>query len=83
MAEMLSPTVPERPDACDFLRLPDVLKRTGLSKSEVYRKAGDPSDPFPQRRQYRDRRGSFWTSLELTAWQLAELDVNDFDELLR
>lgn len=57
----------------EFWSLKTVVERVGLSKSEIYRREADGR--FPKRRGYRgDGAKKFWTSTEVRAWQLAQLD---------
>lgn len=51
----------------EFLRLPQVQRATGLSKSEIYRRIsrGD----FPAPRKYPGTMKTFWLSTEVRAWQ--------------
>lgn len=51
-----------------FLRLPDVVKATGYSKSEIYRQMAAGS--FPKSRTYRANPAKrFWLMSEIQAWQ--------------
>ena len=67
----------------EFWRLKAVEPKTGLSKSEIYRRMKDADsalNPFPPSRPYRSgRRGPgaavFWVSADVEAWQLAELGL--------
>lgn len=78
-----SPGVLARPTDTEiaFLRLPQVIAATGLSRSSIYVKVRDPADPFPAPRHYSDRRGSFWTSVEIRDWQRRQIG-DEFDALL-
>jgi predicted DNA-binding transcriptional regulator AlpA len=63
-----------------FWRLPDVLARVGLSKTELYRRMRDTDpelNPFPASRPYRgeDKKGVFWLSTDIRDWQLREIGV--------
>ncbi len=58
----------------DFLRLPDVMKRSGLSKSEIYRRIQEGT--FPKSHAYATRRvgkSVFWLASELRQWQKREV----------
>jgi prophage regulatory protein len=50
-----------------FLRLPDVIKATGLSKSEIYRRIA--AGLFPSGRRYLGSNRVFWCFSEIAAWQ--------------
>lgn len=64
-----------------FLRLPDVVKITGISKSEIYRQVADGRFPAP--RHYRDSPGKkFWLSTQIKDWQRDQLGDDDFGDLL-
>ena len=54
-----------------FLRLPDVRARTGLSRSEIYRRIADQSFPEPVKI---GQRSSAWASSEVDQWIAAVLD---------
>lgn len=59
-----------------FLRLPDVMATTGLSKSEVYRRIECEENPLPKPYRYKNggpRAGVFWRSDELEDWQMREI----------
>ena len=48
-----------------FLRLDEVLNRTGLSRSYIYKRVGDGSFPSPRKV---GGRASVWLDSELTEW---------------
>lgn len=51
-----------------FLRLPDVLKATGYSKSEIYRQMA--AGAFPRSHSYRaNPKKRFWLLSEIQNWQ--------------
>ena len=54
-----------------FLRLPDVLAKTGLGKTDLYEriKRGE----FPRGRNYSGSRITFWLNSEVKAWQAEQL----------
>lgn len=54
----------------EFWRLPRVIAATGLSKTEIYRRAGQGRFPAPRR--YPGTTKTFWLSTEVRTWQ-AEL----------
>ena len=59
-----------------FLRLPEVMSMTGLSKSEIYRRMNSGENPVPKPHRYRDggpRASVFWPSNEIEDWQMKEL----------
>ena len=51
----------------EFWRLPKVIEKTGLSKSEIYRRVSD--NRFPRSRRYPDSDMAFWLSSEVVEWQ--------------
>lgn len=57
----------------EFWRLPTVMQKTGLSKSEIYRRIS--YDKFPKSRRYPDSDKTFWLSQDVIAWQLEALAV--------
>jgi prophage regulatory protein len=64
---------PTDPPDIEFLRLPAVIARVGLSKTEIYRRIKEGT--FPASRPYRGgaRMGVFWLSSEIRQWQHNEL----------
>lgn len=54
-----------------FLRLPDVLAKTGLGKTDLYEriKRGE----FPRGRNYSGSRITFWLNSEVKTWQAEQL----------
>ena len=54
-----------------FLRLPDVLAKTGLGKTDLYEriKRGE----FPRGRNYSGSRITFWLNSEVKRWQAEQL----------
>lgn len=66
--------------AFQFLRLPDVMKASGLSKSEIYRRVAEKRFPAP--RPYKDAPTKrFWLSTEISQWQSDQLGCSDEDIL--
>ncbi|PAL23522.1 AlpA family transcriptional regulator [Sphingopyxis sp. GW247-27LB] len=56
----------------EFWRLPTVLKVTGLSRAQIYRRINDGS--FPKAKSYRGGgRTVFWLSSDIRNWQQEEL----------
>ncbi len=55
----------------EFWRLPTVVQKVGLSRSEIYRRISDGR--FPKPRRYPDSDKSFWLSSEVQAWQMEAL----------
>ncbi|MFZ5657833.1 MAG: helix-turn-helix transcriptional regulator [Pseudomonadota bacterium] len=58
-----------------LLRFPEVHRRTGLSRSEIYRRIGAASFPAPIKL---GERASAWAEHEVTAWiaeRVAERDA--------
>jgi prophage regulatory protein len=62
----------------EFWRLDTVIQKTGLSKSEIYRRMGEGT--FPKSRKYPNSEKTFWLSSDVEAWQHKVLGV---DELCR
>ena len=50
-----------------FLRLPEVRRRTGLSRSEIYRRVAKGADSFPQPVRL-GRRCTVFVAAEIEAW---------------
>lgn len=57
----------ELADDEEFWRLPVVEQRSGLSRSEIYRRVG--LGRFPGPRSYKDSNKSFWLASEIRQWQ--------------
>lgn len=58
-----------------FMRLPDVVKHVGLSKSELYRQIA--AGRFPAPRPYRDNpKKRFWLQSEVEMWQVAQIHAD-------
>lgn len=57
----------------EFWRLPVVIQKTGLSKSEIYRRISDGR--FPKSRRYPDSDKTFWLSRDVLTWQLETLGI--------
>ncbi|MGO1073735.1 helix-turn-helix transcriptional regulator [Lysobacter sp. CA199] len=53
------------PSVSDLLRLPEVMRRTGLSRSEVYRRVAAETFPAPVKL---GARASAWVAVEVGAW---------------
>lgn len=51
----------------EFWRMPEVIRRTGLSKSEIYRRID--AGTFPAARKYDNSNKRFWVSSDVVAWQ--------------
>lgn len=51
----------------EFWRLPTVMQKVGLSKSEIYRRISDGR--FPKSRRYPDSDKTYWVSTEVVEWQ--------------
>jgi prophage regulatory protein len=60
--------------ASEILRLPDVRKRTGLSRSSIYIKVSEGRFPRPIRI---GDRAVGWISAEIEAWQSARVAERD------
>lgn len=54
-----------------FLRLPEVRAKTGLSRSEIYRRIANQTFPEPVKI---GRRSSAWASNEVEQWIAAVID---------
>lgn len=57
-----------------YLRLPDVLDRTGLSRRTIYRRIS--SGTFPRQRPISDGAVA-WLESEITAWQQAPMEWSE------
>ncbi|WP_198032496.1 helix-turn-helix transcriptional regulator [Aerolutibacter daejeonensis] len=68
--DMPSPELAEVTLRPELVRLPVVLARTGLSKSEVYRRVAAGTFPRPTRLGYRT---SAWSASEIDQWVDARL----------
>jgi predicted DNA-binding transcriptional regulator AlpA len=55
-----------------FLRLPEVRRRTGLSRSEIYRRAAKGPSSFPQPVRL-GRRCTVFVASEVEAWTQARI----------
>jgi predicted DNA-binding transcriptional regulator AlpA len=66
---------PNAPTDEEFWRLPAVIERVGLSKSEIYRRMRDGS--FPANKRYRRGSGVFWLASEVRGWQRDEAERPD------
>lgn len=65
---------PAMPGGWGLLRLPEVMARTGLSRSELYRKVASGDFPGPVKL---GERASAWDSREVDRWiesRIAERD---------
>lgn len=69
-----SPEQPGRYSYACLLRLPEVMNRTGLSRSEIYRRIGAGS--FPSMVKLSER-ASAWDSREIDRWVLARIAARD------
>tara|TARA_B100001939_G_scaffold300902_1_gene277124 strand:+ start:303 stop:494 length:192 start_codon:yes stop_codon:yes gene_type:complete len=54
-----------------LLRLPDVIERTTLSKSEIYRRIA--AGTFPRQRKISTRK-AVWSEAEINTWIQEQLD---------
>jgi predicted DNA-binding transcriptional regulator AlpA len=65
----------------EFWRLPRVIEVTGLSKTEIYRRAAEGQ--FPKPRPYRDIPNKrFWISTEVQRWQAKQVGEDEWFALL-
>ena len=62
----------------EFWRLPVVIQKVGLSKSEIYRRVSDGR--FPKPRRYPDSDKTFWLSRDVITWQLETLGIESICE---
>ena len=62
----------------EFWRLPVVIQKTGLSKSEIYRRAAEGR--FPKPRRYPGTDKSFWLNRDVLTWQLETLGIESLCE---
>ena len=69
-----SPDEPGRHSYGCLLRLPEVLTRVGLSRSEVYRRITDGTFPRPVKL---GERASAWPEQEIEAWAAARIAERD------
>jgi hypothetical protein len=60
-------STPQAPQ--EFLRLPEVLKRSGYSRTTLYRRIAEGAFP----RWIKDGRIALWPSREVDAWQAEKL----------
>ena len=58
----------------EFIRLPDVMRRTGLSAPSLYRKAKRGQFPRPVKI---GERASAWVSREVDAWVTSRIAERD------
>ena len=58
------------PNPISFMRLPTVVEKVGLSRSQVYRLAARGQFPRP----IRIGAASVWASAEIEAWMRHQLD---------
>jgi len=59
-----------------LIRLPQVRARTGLSKTEIYRRAKSGEFPSPRRLSH---KVSVWQASEVEAWIVRTLDPEAAD----
>lgn len=74
----ISRKAPPNPSGDVLIRLPEVQHRTGLSKSEIYRRM--KSRRFPRARKISTRIAA-WSKSEIEAWIVFQLDP-ELDDLL-
>jgi predicted DNA-binding transcriptional regulator AlpA len=60
-------------DLDTFLRLPDVMRRVGLSKTTIYDLAAKDPPRFPKPAKIGDGQTVGWSSREIAVWQRAKL----------
>lgn len=58
-------------NSVEFWRLPTVIAKVGLSKSEIYRRISEGR--FPKSRRYPDSDKTYWLSTEVIEWQMKAL----------
>lgn len=67
--------------SAEYWRLPRVIEVTGLSKTEIYRRAGEGQ--FPKPRPYRDILNKrFWVSTEVQRWQAEQVGEDEWSAML-
>ena len=57
----------------EFWRLPVVMQKVGLSKSEIYRRIA--AGTFPKPRRYPDSDKTFWLSRDVLQWQMEVVGI--------
>lgn len=62
------------PDGLALLRLPEVCRRSGLSRSEIYRRAQQGGFPSPVKL---GERASAWPAHEIDAWCAERIAARD------
>lgn len=62
----------------EFWRLPVVIEKVGLSKSEIYRRISNGK--FPKPRRYPDSEKTFWLSGDVITWQMQALGIESLCE---
>lgn len=78
---MLSHTNPADDPDLELWPLRTVVAKSGLSKSEIYRR--EAAGTFPRRRSYRgDGARKFWTSTEVRAWQREQIAADELAGML-
>ena len=60
-------------DLVTFLRLPDVMRLCGLSKTTIYHLAAKNPPRFPRPVKVADGQAVGWSSREIAVWQRAKL----------
>lgn len=65
-------TLPAKGEALILLRLPDVKARTGLSRSEIYRRIASNPQTFPAPVKL-GKRANAWPAHEIDAWATARI----------
>lgn len=78
MASEITPDV-------EFWRLKKVVDKTGLSKSEIYRRAAESR--FPKSKPYQEADGTpskarFWISTDVLDWMKAQVPADDLSSML-
>lgn len=62
----------------EFWRLPTVMEKVGLSKSEIYRRVAEGT--FPRPRKYPGSEKTFWLSRDVLTWQLEAIGIESLCE---
>jgi len=74
MTDKQSPAESGRYGHACLLRLPEVMQRVALSRSEIYRRVADGTFPAPCKL---GERASAWPDSEISAWVEARIASRD------
>ena len=59
---------------CSILRLPEVMKITGLSRSSIYAMMNDEKNPFPKQKKL-GLRAVGWLETDIHEWVLSRSET--------